>query len=152
MFRWTQGQRQGGERVIEFVGKLDDEASFAGLASKPPLAAILDFAGVDHINSSGIHKLVLWLSAVTGARPVDAERCTPALVSQLNMLPELSQRLRVRSVYVPLECADCLREALTLVEIPGSRVVPDLASHDCQCGGPLLLDEPVERYFAFLLD
>lgn len=112
---------------------------------------VLDLAGVRRLNSGGVHKFMTFLSRVAAQGPVIAERCSPAIVMQLGMLPAMARFLTVRSVFLPLECPSCFFETIHLVEIPKTGGRPPLPSVPCPaCRTEMELAEPPERYFAFL--
>jgi hypothetical protein len=70
---------------------------------------------------------------------------------QLNMLPELCSRLRVRSILAPLECPKCLHEHEVVVEMGLPGKVPKIPATPCdRCKTAMQLSEPEDRYFAFV--
>ncbi|MBI4510530.1 MAG: hypothetical protein HY698_12930 [Deltaproteobacteria bacterium] len=132
--------------VITEAARLDQISNLAG-------NVIVDFAEVTQINSLGVRVLLGWLDALEGRAKLEAERCSPVIVMQLNMLPGLARRFSVRSFLAPMECETCSEDRETLVELePGSRDVQIPVTRCNTCGEPMTLAEPEDRYLAFLTD
>jgi hypothetical protein len=109
---------------------------------------VFDLAGVRRINSFGVRELLNFFDHLRKSCQLEAERCSTAVVSQLNMLPEFSRRIRVRSILAPLECPQCLHEQEVAVDVSSGH--PKVPATRCdQCGQAMQLSEPEERYFAF---
>lgn len=84
-FRAQTSQRAAGENgtavgIIELHGQLDGAATaavdqaYTEAATPPPAALVLDFAGVDYINSTGI-ALVVGLLAKARAGGIEVRAC-----------------------------------------------------------------------------
>lgn len=154
MLRWTVQARDKGCVVAVLEGDITEHARFdMRLVGE---RVVLDLAGVRRINSEGLRQFLNFLSELVRASAVAAERCSSSFVMQLNMLPELSSRLTVRSVFVPFECPRCLHEQEILIDAPAGEEGappqrPTLPRMECKrCGTPMVCAEPEDRYFAFL--
>jgi hypothetical protein len=113
---------------------------------------VFDLHGVRGINSHGALELIGFLDAVSGGCPIEARRCSAAVVAQLNRIPLLQDLLRARSFYAPLECPGC-DGADDLLPVTNELTTrpPELPHRACsKCGAALELAEPADRYFAFL--
>jgi anti-anti-sigma regulatory factor len=113
---------------------------------------LFDLAGVRRINSFGVRELISFMTDLGRGCQLEAERCSPVIVSQINMLPTLSSSIRIRSVLAPMECPKCFHETEIAVDIPrsGGRR-PQIPRTECdECRTPMGLSEPEDRYFAFL--
>jgi ABC-type transporter Mla MlaB component len=122
-----------------------------GQLEKKARRVVFDLAGIRRINSAGVHKLIRFLQVLEKSCRLEAERCSPAIVNQLNMLPELCRRMQVRSIIVPLECFDCCAEHEITYELSGDAEAPSIPEVPCdECNGKMVLAEPEDRYFAFL--
>ncbi len=153
MLHWTVETRGTGELVVTFLGEITAHVNFADLPGRGARWVTLDLAGVRRLNSPGVHAFLEFLTELGSTARIAAERCSPAIVVQLNMLPTLSRLLVVRSFFVPLECDRCLHEDEVLVELPEPTRRPVLPAPPCpKCGAGMLPAEPLERYFAFLGD
>lgn len=145
--RWTVAtdSDETGSRVT-LLGEVTEQANLEKLFTLPQ-PVVLDLAGVRYINTPGSLALVRMIEVLRNG--VVAERCSPAVVRQLNLLPDLSDHLQVRSVILPFECPNCQVEYSALIDIENRR--PLLLNRRCgTCFGVLEPDEPAEQYFAFL--
>jgi hypothetical protein len=149
---WKTKSSAGGATEVLLAGDVAEDARFDDLHLRGD-RAIFDFAKVKHFNSEGLRRLVHFLRAEAERRTLEAKRCSPAVVNQLNLIPELVRLLEVRSVFVPLECPRCGEEAEVLVDLPADRHRPATPDRPCNaCGARMEMAEPVTRYFAFLED
>lgn len=150
MLHWTIESRTTGEIVVAFEGEITAHVSFETLSLRGR-RVILDLAGVRRLNSQGVHQLLEFLQRVAESAPVEVERCSPAVILQLGMLPTMAALVSVRSLFVPLECARCSHEGDVLLEVPPSGRRPAVPETSCpECGAAMVLAEPPERYFAWL--
>ena len=83
---------------------------------------------------------------------VTLERCSEAIVLQLNMIVETRLGARVESVYAPYECDSCGNESYQLL-----RATPSLReaqpTHPCpECGATMVFSDLAASYFLFLED
>jgi hypothetical protein len=151
MLHWKILTRSSERTHVLLYGDITEAVSFGELTQLRG-RVLLDLAGVRRINSFGVRELLNFLEALLVRCQIEGERCSNAVVMQLNMLPELSKKLQVRSVLAPMECTRCTHEQEVAVDIVGSKV-PALPATRCdRCKAPMQLAEPVERYFAFLED
>jgi hypothetical protein len=134
---------------LELAGEINETSDLRPLFQRAGRAHV-DMSQVTRLNSVGLRS---WLVAAGEADPsleLILHRCSPPVVSQINMVPSLTARVRIESILGPFYCPLCKTE--TLVEL----MVEDLRSHrmpspDCgHCGGRLQFDEVPEEYFAFL--
>ena len=78
---------------------------------------MLDLSQVTRINSAGIRA---WLDAAHArdeALELSFERCSFAIVSQLNMHPELTEGVRVTSITAPYFCPNCRLEVSEVLQV-----------------------------------
>ncbi len=142
----SQGE---GQVTVVMEGEITAHASFDELLGRRE-RMVLDLSGVRRLNSQGVQTLLSFLEESAARGPVAAERCSCAVVMQLNLMPRMADLLEVRSVYVPLECPRCFHEDETLVELdaPGIPPLPALRCASCQKADYELAEIPA-RYFAF---
>ena len=151
MLHWRITPRAGDETLVMLYGEITEATSFSDLLALRGTAA-LDLAGVRRINSFGVRELVDFLDQLGSRCLIAAERCSPAVVSQLNMLPELMRHISVRSVLVPMECTRCFHERDVLLDLPPGTRHPDVPRTMCdECDAEMALADLPERYFAFLV-
>jgi len=144
--RWMVASDRMTGSFVSLVGEVTEQAALEGIA-RLPRPVVLDLSGVRYINTAGSLCLVRLVEQLTGS--VFADRCSPAVVRQLNLLPDFSDHLAVRSVVLPLECPRCHTEHLLDVDVGRTR--PTIPERLCgACGVPLEPDEPLDAYFSFL--
>jgi len=149
MLHWKITARGPDRTVVLLYGEITEATSFGELAQLRG-RVVLDLAGVRRINSFGVRELLNFFDELRKNCQLEAERCSTAVVAQLNMLPEFTRRIRVRSILAPLECPKCLHEQLVAIEVGGVGRKPSVPATRCdQCGDAMALSEPEERYFAF---
>ena len=133
-------------------GNFTEESDFDAVlqAIKAP-AVTLDLGGVARINSNGVRLWVNFVKALSAARSVTLERCSPTFVNQLNMIANFAGQAKVASILVPMRCTDCDAEAEALARVdegPGAKT-PE-GGPCAACGGRTEPDILVEQYFQFL--
>jgi hypothetical protein len=150
MLNWKITQRGPDRTVVLMYGEITESVSFGELTQLKGRVAF-DLAGVRRINSFGVRELLNFLDLLARSCQVEGERCSSAVVMQLNMLPEFSSRLRVKSLLVPLECPRCLSEHEIPVELTSPNVRPKIPPTRCdRCKTAMQMSEPEDRYFAFI--
>ncbi|MBI4511316.1 MAG: hypothetical protein HY698_16905 [Deltaproteobacteria bacterium] len=148
---WRVTGTLGEKTLLSLSGEFNESTRVEELCKiKGPL--VVDLGGVNRINSTGVRALLTWLEGASRNGTVEAERCSHAIVSQLNMLPELARLVTVTSFLAPMECPKCFQEQEVLVRIPPDRH-PRFPEERCgRCDEEMRLSEPRERYLAFLND
>jgi hypothetical protein len=144
----------GGAKVVRvrLKGAITERASFDDLTLEGDrLVLVAD--GIRYINSTGLQKLWKFLEPLAARCTIEVERCSPALVMQLNLMPALADCLRVHSIIAPLECKECVAETDILLQVPSAGGMPAVPPRRCEvCGDAMVLSELEERYFSFLTD
>jgi len=152
MLNWKITARGPDRTVVLLYGEITESVTFGELTQLRGRVAF-DLAGIRRINSFGVRELLNFLDTLLKSCQIEAERCSSAVVMQLNMLPELCSKLRVRSILVPLECPRCLHEHEIVIEMGVPGKVPKIPTTSCdRCKTPMQLSEPEDRYFAFVVD
>jgi hypothetical protein len=148
VLEWTVSAPEGDRATVRLRGAITEAASFEQLAlSAAQVVLVAD--GIRYINSTGLQRLWGLIEPLARRCSIEVERCSPALVAQLNMMPALAACVRVTSIIAPLECSQCVAEADTL--LPVGDGPPTVPPRRCEvCGGDMVLAELEERYFAFL--
>lgn len=136
---------------ISFAGELSEEADFTPLLKEEFKQRLLvDFSEVSRVNSCGLRA---WMEFVfqlngRGVRLV-LERCSPAIVSQLNMISNFGGvGAEVRSVLAPYYCEACDIENCFLLDFSLSQEV-EMTMKCAQCGGTMEFSEIPSYYFSF---
>ncbi len=150
MLNWKITSRGADRTVVLMYGEITEAVSFGEL-TKLNGRVVLDLAGVRRINSFGVRELLNFFDGLQRTCQLEAERCSTAIVTQLNMLPEFTRNLKVRSILAPMECPRCTHEQEVAVEMTTTGRRPTLPPTSCdRCHTAMQLAEPEERYFAFL--
>ncbi|MBN1959766.1 MAG: hypothetical protein JW841_02365 [Deltaproteobacteria bacterium] len=108
-----------------------------------------DLSGVNHINSWGVREWVNFIRTISHC-DIELEKCSPAVVTYLNMISNFAEKARILSVQAPYICESCGNEENILILItPG--IIPEVSEVDCgSCGGKMEFDDIISSYFAFV--
>ncbi len=118
---------------------------------------VIDLADVDRINSCGVRDWVNWLADLTDRdRHVILVRCSPSIVTQLNLVHNFVGKGMVKSFFTPHFCPPCDLEQLELVQVedfagdggPKAPIVRGRKCQEPQCA--MEFDDLESAYFAFL--
>ena len=149
MLRWQLDQ-VGDRRIVALQGVLDENADLSPLAALDGEVAI-DLSGVRRISSTGVREWIDLMRALDGRARVALIRCSPASVTQLNLIANFRGAAQVESFIAPYDCAACGCECEVLLDaVRASRGVPSVACPDCDT--PMDFAELPERYLTFLMD
>ena len=162
---WRIKERPG-HTLVEFHGEIDEHADFGELRRRLRGALVFDLGEVRRINSCGVRE---WVNFVRDLAPAPGNasgvtdlvftHCSPAIVTQLNMIYNFRGQAKVRSFLAPYVCQGCDREEDKLLDVqthfagPGparSRRPPEFTCE--KCGGTMEFDDLPERYLSFLND
>ena len=141
-----------GVAVVIVSGSVDEDADFAALARDiaPHKQLRLDLSDIDRINSCGVREWVNFIRAVPDSNSIELVRCSPAFVSQINMISNFTGSARVVSVEAPYVCDACGCEKRVVYEV-GSGRQPELPAVPCpECSVEMEFDDIEDSYFAFL--
>lgn len=145
-----------GVTTLKIAGVIDEDNELVNLESKLGAGAtVLDLAEIERINSCGVRDWVNWLGRVekNGARLVFVN-CSPAIVSQLNLVHNFTANGIVKNFYAPYFCPRCKKEKLLRLEardLAKSAPVGKAPTCRCdECDNVMDFDEMEESYFAFL--
>ncbi len=152
MLEWTIITKSDDELRVRLKGDITERVTFEDLELDRS-SAVLVADGIRYVNSTGVKRLLEFLDDCRRHARVVLERCSPAIVAQLNLVPRLAECVEVRSVIAPLECAECVAVRDVLVTLRSGAGLPEVPELACEvCGAPMLLAELEERYFSFSHD
>jgi hypothetical protein len=151
---WRVVEADGGT-VVELVGEIDENADFAELKGRLAGAVTFDLAEVRRINSCGVREWVNFVRELPAVRELAFRRCSPAVITQLNMIFNFRGRARVLSFYAPYVCDHCGHEIEHLIDAAaqsalGRSRVPDVTC--AKCAQPMSFDDIPDRYLSFLVE
>jgi len=119
------------------------------LLDLPVVPVTLDFERVDSINSLAIADWVAFLRKFATSRPVNFARCSPVIVSTMNLISSFAGRCEVESVVRHYVCGAGHRTAAIIELVPGN--IPDSDEAPCSnCSLVARAEQPAEEYFQFL--
>ena len=151
-FSWKVEARNGDSLRVALRGEIDENADFSELRAHLRGNVELSLEGITRINSCGVRE---WVNFVRDLGAIDLTfvACSPAIVTQLNMIYNFRGAARVRSFYAPYVCDACGHEDEKLLDVQnqfpsGPHRVPDYACE--QCGAAMEFDDLPERYLSFL--
>src|SRR5687767_16034107 len=151
---WRIKERPGFTSV-EFFGEIDENADFAELRRRLRGQVVFNLGEVRRINSCGVREWVNFVRDLPSVSELVFTHCSPAIVTQLNMIFNFRGSAKVRSFYAPYVCDSCGHEEGKLLDVQaqfpgGVGKVPDFACE--QCGAPMEFDDLPERYLSFLAE
>lgn len=149
---WRIKERPG-LTTVEFVGEIDENADFVELRRRLRGAVAFQLAEVRRINSCGVREWVNFVRDLPHVTDLSFSHCSPAIVTQLNMIYNFRGNARIRSFYAPYVCESCGHEEDKLIDVqsqfPGGKFkAPEFACE--QCSAAMEFDDLPERYLSFL--
>lgn len=150
---WTQVE-EGGIPHIALVGELDELSDLNALFAALPEKGVLDLAGIRRINSCGVREWIHFASKLReSGKKFELERCSTAVVSQLNMIMNFTGNMPVQSVMAPYYCESCNFDRPELIPLESGKMpeIPDALTCP-KCQGPLEFDDIADKYLAFHLN
>lgn len=139
----------GAPRAALF-GDITEDSDFSQLLTAQGGTLSLDLAEVRRINSTGVRE---WIKFVNGlirsGKQLVLERCSVAIVQQLNMISNFRGNGEVLSILAPYYCGSCDSNHLHLIDLTQGE--PILApSMPCpRCKADMEFDDMPESYLAF---
>jgi len=152
---WRIKERPG-FTTVEFFGEIDENADFAELRRRLSGSVVFHLADVRRINSCGVREWVNFVRDLPGVTDLTFTHCSPAIVTQLNMIYNFRGAARVRSFYAPYICESCHHEEEKLLDVQsqfpggGGGEVPDFVCDNCS--EQMEFDDLPERYLSFLTE
>src|SRR4029079_15036018 len=96
-----------GFTTVEFTGEIDENADFSELRRQLKGAVVFRLSGVRRINSFGVREWVNFVRDLPNGSVLVFSHCSPAIVTQLNMIYNFRGPASVRSVYALYVCEGC---------------------------------------------
>lgn len=102
---------------VALSGRLDDACPLGRLAEQiPPGDVVIDCGGITFVNSFGMREWLRLVRALGDRGGITFERVPDALMTQMNLIPEFSERVRVASFHAQYVCPACGAEAVPLLD------------------------------------
>jgi hypothetical protein len=152
---WRIKERPG-FTTVEFFGEIDENADFAELRRRLRGNVVFQLSEVRRINSCGVREWVNFVRDLPGVSELTFSHCSPAIVTQLNMIYNFRGNARVRSFYAPYVCESCSHEEEKLLDVQSQFPTGNLAQvpdFKCEnCAMTMEFDDLPERYLSFLTE
>ncbi|MGQ0505102.1 MAG: STAS domain-containing protein [Myxococcaceae bacterium] len=148
--KW-QLQPQADETRVVFSGDLIEGPNLDELVTQIHSNVVFDLAEVGRVSSSGVRQWIQMMNALTAAgHHIAFDRCSPAIVSQFNMVAQFRGAAEIRSILAPYYCQDCNKEHPRQI-VPGPNAATELEEKlPCpSCGTNMEFDELVESFLGF---
>ena len=117
---------------------------------------VFRLSDVRRINSCGVREWVNFVRDLPNVSELVFSHCSPAIVTQLNMIYNFRGTASVRSFYAPYVCESCNTEEERLLDVDthfANGNVGDPPEFRCErCKEPLQFDDLPERYLSFLTE
>jgi hypothetical protein len=104
---------------------------------------VMHLAGVRSISSLGVRAFETFVASL-GTREVELIHVSPAIASQITMIPNLIQTARVLSAKLPFTCPACGAEKSH--SVPWQPRASSEHAPKCECGATMELDGLPEQY------
>lgn len=152
---WRIEERPG-FTIVNFCGEIDENADFSELRRRLKGSVVFRLEEVRRINSCGVREWVNFVRDLPSITDLTFTHCSPAIVTQLNMIYNFRGDAKVRSFYAPYVCEHCSTEEEKLLDVetqfPGGRV-EDVPVFECErCHQGMEFDDLPERYLSFLME
>lgn len=150
---WRIKERPGFTSV-EFFGEIDENADFAELRKRLAGQVVFHLADVRRMNSCGVREWVNFVRDLPNIEELSFSHCSPAIVTQLNMIHNFRGSAKIRSFYAPYVCEECGNEEEKLLDVQSqfpSGARNRMPAHTCsKCKKQMDFDDLPERYLSFL--
>jgi len=150
---WRIKERPG-LTTVEFFGEIDENADFSDLRQRLKGAVVFQLGEIRRINSCGVREWVNFVRDLPDVTDLTFTNCSPAIVTQLNMIYNFRGKGKIQSFYAPYVCENCNNEEEKLLDVdvqfPDGNVdsLPDFRCE--QCDEVMEFDDLLERYLSFL--
>lgn len=149
--RWEIAPDGSGSTRVELIGELTENSNLTDLLNALSGKVRFDMAGVQRINSPGVRE---WIHFVNALDPKGIqfalERCSVAVVNQLNMISNFRGRGEIRSVLAPYYCEKCdLSEGRVIEKGPDAAAKIAEPMKCPRCGSNMEFDDFPEAFIAF---
>ena len=152
---WRIKERPG-FTTVEFTGEIDENADFSELRRQLRGSVVFRLSNVRRINSCGVREWVNFVRDLPNVTELVFSHCSPAIVTQLNMIYNFRGNASVRSFYAPYVCENCGIEEEKLLDVDTHFANGNIGNPPefvCErCRDPLQFDDLPERYLSFLTE
>ncbi len=152
MLRW-QVMKVADRTIVALNGVLDENADLRPLGELSGNVSI-DLSGVRRISSTGVREWIELMRVLEARCKLSLVACSPASVTQLNLISNFRGAASVDSFMAPFECPRCGTEREILFDsftvLRSGLHLPTVTCVDCAT--QMELTEVPDRYLTFLAD
>lgn len=135
------------------AGRLDDACSLGELVAQLRAGDVtLDTAGIVFVNSAGMREWLRLVRALRGRGAVTLERVADVLMTQMNLILDSADRVRIASFHAQYICPRCGSESAPLIDaVAHAAQLRALAPPPMpcgECGAAMELGDFPERYLS----
>ena len=141
---------EGETSHVTLAGEITEDSDFRPVLGSAAKRLVINLEGVQRINSTGVREWINFINALgKESRDVTLDRCSVAIVQQLNMISNFRGQAKVTSIFAPYFCGSCDKDRTRLLDL--SQPLPDLdATMKCpDCGEEMEFDDLPDSYLAF---
>ena len=150
----AQKSVHAGITTYGLIGIINEATNFDGIIDKEAIVLTLDLALVSHINSTGVKSFMAHLTKLSlEGKTIRLSRCSPAIVEQINLVPNFASGAKVESICLPYFCDACAKD-LCLVQVVSNIVTIHSIENEVECPtckSKAVFDDVVEDYLQFAL-
>jgi len=133
-----------GSLHVTIAGKIDEKFDASPVVeAHAPGKVVIHLAGVRSISSLGVRAFETFVGRLSD-HEVELIHVSPAIASQIAMIPNLIQKAKVLSAKLPFTCPACGNETTYLVPYQANAFVDHAPK--CECGAQMELDGLPEQY------
>jgi anti-anti-sigma regulatory factor len=130
-----------GSLHLTIAGKIDEK--FEAVAANVPGKVVVHLGGVRSISSLGVRAFETFVAQLSD-HEVELIHVSPAIASQIAMIPNLCPKAKVVSAKLPFTCPSCGAEKSHSVPYQANASVEHAPK--CECGANMELDGLPEQY------
>ncbi|MCA9670797.1 MAG: anti-sigma factor antagonist [Myxococcales bacterium] len=152
-------ERRGDTLEVKLSGIIDERNALLDLAEELKQSGarriVIDAGDVRRINSVGVRDWILMMRELESVEDLVLQRCSLAIVVQLNTVHNFRGSARITSVMAPYACPACEAEQVETIDVENAGAEPEALvaanAHTCNaCGASVEFDDLPDRYFMFL--
>jgi CheY-like chemotaxis protein len=152
-FHWRMVEEDG-RNITELVGVLRPDSDLTPLQIHRRGDVWVRMRELRRISSDSVQKWIDFVRTLPPGEKLHLIECPIPFMHQANLITSLLERQEVESFFAPYSCPRCGLDEERLIDVKrdldgGKRSQPP-AQQCSSCGAPLLFDELVDEYFAFL--
>lgn len=150
-----------GQQVHKLTGSIDEDVTDITIQPVAGKDLYLDLEGVSMINSIGIRTWCQWIQTLPQTNTIYLRNVPKVMVAQINAVKGfLTPNVQVQSVYLPLFCDKCDKQASVLIDCVKMReqgfeqlqasLTSQIKNICTNANCEIEPDVNVERYFSFI--